>query len=157
METGTATDNLRVLRRRPLANADLVPTLLNAPAVQQRIGLSTVETLSIKRLLSGDGVDEYVSVIVDRANSLATDDCARRRSLARAVAVAESMLQQCNLVLADALARRDAETAAMVDRALSSATRRFTQLVDALQVESNGGRRSVLVVGQAQQVNVRAA
>jgi len=158
METAAIADNVRHLPQRQLALSDAA-SLVPAPPVpcERRIGLSGVEVRTVNRLLSGSGADEYVGVVIDRANSFATDDGARRRSLARAAGIAEAMLQELNLAFIDAVSRRDFPTVAMLDRVTNSATRRYTHLVEALQAEANGGRRPVLVVGQANTVSLHGA
>jgi hypothetical protein len=54
------------------------------------------------------------------------------------------------------LAQRDELGANLLDKLLTSASKRFTLLMDELRAESQGGRRSVLVVGAAQHVHVEA-
>jgi hypothetical protein len=134
-------------------------TVSPIPALPQtRVGLNAVERLAAGGLLEGEGAAEFLDLVKDRATAFTayTADSGRR-SLARAVAVAEAQLQSISARLAVCIAVRDLETARVLDRILSSASRRYCQLMEALQSEAHRGKRLVLVVGNASQVNVSAS
>jgi len=125
------------------------------PAEPPRLALSRAEQVAVTRLVADDDatITQHVS---ERATALASDGATRRRSLAKATAVAEAQLAQMTALLADALARRDENAVVLLDRALRGTTKRFCLLVEALRADVNGGRRSVVVVGQADTVHVDA-
>jgi len=124
------------------------------PRLQPRIGFTALERLAVTRLLGNEGLAEIAE---ERCTAYFADAAARLRSLSRAVAIAESQMAQFALALADAVRRGDPTAARLTERASTAATRRFVLLVDQLRIESQGGRRPVVVVGVAGQVVVSAA
>lgn len=111
-----------------------------------------------------DGADDAVLHVQQRAAALAGDaaDAAggpavRRRSLAKAVAIAEAQLSQLHLLLAVAVAKKDSAAVALVDRALTGAAKRFAILMDALRADEQRHQRPVVVVGAANAVNFGGA
>lgn len=106
----------------------------------------------------GDGVVLHVQ---QRGAALAGDavdgtggSAVRRRSLAKAVAVAEAQLSQLHVLLAVAVAKKDRTAVAVVDRALTGAAKRFAILMDALRADEQRHQQPVIVVGAAQAVNI---
>jgi hypothetical protein len=122
-----------------------------------RLALSPVETASVTQLLAG-GEEALLDHVRARAGAFvsADGDGVRLRSLARAAALAEVQMGQMSALLSAALSQRDEPGAKLLDKLLTSATKRFTMLMDELRAERQGGRRSVLVVGAAQHVHVGA-
>lgn len=91
--------------------------------------------------------------VAQRAAALATDEdgSVRRRSLARMLAIQETLSSQLTCLLAAAVARRDADAVKLLDKAVTDCVARFRQ---ELRAEAVGGRRSVIQVGIAQNVTV---
>lgn len=105
-----------------------------------------------------DGEEAMLDHVRARAGAFASaeGDGVRLRSLARSAALAEVQMGQLSALLSATLAQRDELGAKLLDKLLTSATKRFTLLMDELRAERQGGRRSVLVVGAAQHVHVGA-
>lgn len=124
------------------------------------LALTETEELAVRGLVSGGG-DEVVAFVQQRAAALAGDaadgpggPAVRRRSLAKAVAIAEAQLSQLHALLAVAVAKKDVAAVAVVDRALTGAAKRFAILMDALRADEQRHQRPVVVVGAAQAVNI---
>jgi hypothetical protein len=124
-------------------------------AVQRvpKVALTAVERIAVTRLVTGDP-EPVVAHAVDRASALSTDESCRRRTLAKALAIADTQAQQFSAALVDAVAKRDDDAARMLDRLLKGATRRVCWLSEALMADFAGGKKSVLVIGRAEQVTV---
>ena len=56
-------------------------------------------------------------------------------------------MSQFSTLLADAVARRDADATKLLDRALNGATTRFTLLLNQLQSDFSGGKKAAVQVG----------
>jgi len=126
--------------------------------IEPSLALNPVERMAVSELLTGDA-RSLVAHVAQRATALASDDgpLVLRRSLARAVAVAEAQMHELSALLAAAVAKRDESGAKLLERQVNSATQRFRLLADQLLATFQGGRRSVLVVGQAgSQVSITA-
>ncbi len=138
--------------------AGLVSAHATRPA--PALALSATEELAVRELVS-DGADDVVLHVQQRAAALAGDAAdgtgalaVRRRSLTRAVAIAEAQLAQLHVLLAVAVAKKDSAAVAAVDRALTGATKRFAILMDALRADEQRHQRPVVVVGAANAVNI---
>lgn len=120
-----------------------------------RLGLTAVERKAVQELVPGAS-RETAAFVAERAAALATDEdgSVRRRSLAKALALQEALSAQLTAVLAAAVSRRDEPAVKLVDRALTGATSRFRLLTEELRAEMTGGRRAVVQVGIAQNVNI---
>jgi hypothetical protein len=141
------------------SNVRELPTRQNAcaEAPVPRLALSPIEAFSVTQLLA-NGEEAVLEHVRARAGAFASadGDGVRLRSLARATAIAEAQMAQLSALLSATLGQRDETTAKLLDKFLTSTTRRFTMLMDELRAERQGGRRSVLVVGAAQHVHVGA-
>ncbi len=112
------------------------------------------------RELVSEGGDAVVLHVQHRAAALAGDSVdgtggphVRRRSLAKAVAIAEAQLVQLHALLAIAVAKKDPAAVAVVDRALTGSAKRFAILMDALRADEQRHQRPVVVVGAVYAVN----
>lgn len=117
-----------------------------APAAQPapRPGLNDFERRAVTGLVTGPGED-MVRYTADRAAAYASGDAdVRRRALARAAAVQDVLGQELTALLSAAVARRDAQGVALLDRALNSANLRHRRLLEALRAESAPTRRVVM-------------
>lgn len=63
-------------------------------------------------------------------------------------------MAQLNFLLVSSVARKDADATKLLDRALNGATSRFALLVAELRADHASGRRTVVQVGIANNVNV---
>lgn len=99
---------------------------------------------------------ETAAFVAERAAALAAepDGAVRKRSLAKMLAIQEALSAQLTALLAAAVARRDEAAVKLLDRALNGAVSRFRMLTEELRAEMSGGRRAVVQVGIAQNVNV---
>lgn len=142
-----------------VSNVTPLPVRSHAPVEQplQGLAFSELERAAMTGLVNG-GEAQVLEHAKARAAAFTGADGAkvRMRSLARAVAVAETQMNELNALLLKVLMNRDFTAAKAVSACARDATRRFVTLMDELRVESQGGRRAVLVVGAAQ-VNVTAA
>ncbi len=108
------------------------------------MALSAAEKSSVVQLVRG-GEEAVVEHVRQRATALSSGDGGvRRRSLARAAAVQEALVQELSALLGSAIARRD-PAVGMLDRALTSATARYRSLLDQLRSESAPGRRGMVM------------
>jgi hypothetical protein len=143
-----------------VSNVKAFPVKQRAPADEPVEGLAFTEfeRRAVTGLVNG-GEARVLEHAKARAAAFTRPDGAqvRIRSLARAVAVAETQMNEFNALLVKVLMNRDFAAAKLVNVCARDATRRFVTLMDELRVESQGGRRAVLVVGAAAQVNVTAA
>jgi hypothetical protein len=124
------------------------------------LALSAVEELAVTEL-ADDAANELLALVRRRATALAGDAVdgtsgasVRRRSLAKAAAIAEAQLQQFEALLAGAVARKDSATLVLLDRAATGAAKRFALLMDALRADEQKYQRPVVVVGAANAVNI---
>ena len=122
---------------------------------EARLGLTSTERKAVEELLTGSR-RETADFVAQRAAALATDEngSVRRRSLAKMLAIQETLSSQLTYLLAAAVARRDDVAVKLLDRALNGAVSRFTKLTEELRAEMTGGRRALVQVGVAQQVNI---
>jgi len=129
-----------------ITTTNITPLPVRSPSVsRERLALSAVEQAAVTRLVAGDS-SVVVGRVSERAAALASDEDCRRRSIAKALAVAEAQLAQLSAALVDAVARRDERAVQMIDRVVTSATKRVTMLSDELRTDFAGGRRhSVLI------------
>lgn len=99
-------------------------------------------------MTSGDAAP-VLRHVEERSAALATGDSAvRRRCLAKASAMQETIAQQLSALLVTAVARRDENAVILLDRALNSAAVRYRQLMEQLRVESVAVRKvSVMAKG----------
>jgi hypothetical protein len=105
------------------------------------LDLSFFERRAVTGLISenGEEMEEYVA---ERAAGYASGDGGvRRRSLARAAAVQEALVQELTALLSAVIARRDDRAAMLLDKALNSATNRYRVLLEQLRTESVPTRR----------------
>ena len=114
-----------------------------------------MERRAVEELVTGAN-GETAAFVAERAAALDADPdgSVRRRSLAKMLAIQEALSAQLTCLLAAAVARRDDAAVKLLDRALSGATSRFRLLTEELRAEMTGGRRAVVQVGIAQNVNV---
>lgn len=142
-----------------VTNVTPFPVKSHAPVEQpvQRLAFTELERAAMTGVVNG-GEAQVLEHAKVRAAAFTSADGAqvRLRSLARAVTVAETQMNEFNALLLKVLMNRDFAAAKAVNACARDATRRFVSLMDELRVESQGGRRAVLVVGAAQ-VNVTAA
>lgn len=122
---------------------------------EARLGLTAVERRAVEELVTGAN-GKTAAFVAQRAAALAGDESSavRRRSLAKALALQESLSAQLTALLAAAVARRDEAAVKLLDRALTGAVNRFTKLTEELRAEMTGGRRALVQVGVAQQVTI---
>jgi hypothetical protein len=120
-----------------------------------RLGLTATERIAVERLVTG-APGMTADFVAQRAAALATDGdgSVRRRSLAKLLALQEVLSSQLTALLAAAVARRDDTAVKLLDRALTGAVNRFTKLTEELRAEQTGGRRALVQVGIAQNVNI---
>lgn len=142
-----------------VSNVKVFPVKQLAPVEQpvQGLAFTELERRAVTGLVNG-GEAQVVEHAKSRAAAFTSPDGAqvRLRSLARAVAIAETQMNEFNALLLKVLMKRDFTAAKAVNACARDATRRFVTLMDELRVESQGGRRTVVMVGAAQ-VNVTAA
>jgi hypothetical protein len=122
---------------------------------EARLGLTAVERRAVEELVTGSN-GETAAFVAERAAALAADQdgSVRKRSLAKMVALHEAQGSQFAALLAAAVARRDEPAVKLLDRALNGAVSRFRMLTEELRAEMTGGRRAVVQVGIAQNVNI---
>lgn len=122
---------------------------------EARLGLTAVERRAVEELVTG-ARGETADFVAQRAAALAADEdgSVRRRSLAKALTLQESLSAQLTCLLAAAVSRRDEPAVKLLDRALNGAVSRFRMLTEELRAEMTGGRRAVVQVGIAQNVNI---
>ncbi|MFT3840778.1 MAG: hypothetical protein QM723_27555 [Myxococcaceae bacterium] len=123
---------------------------------EARLGLTAVERRAVEELLKGGTPGVNADFVAERAGALAADPdgAVRRRSLAKMLAVQEALGSQLTCLLAAAVARRDDAAVKLLDRAVTGAVSRFSKLTEELRAEAVGGRRAVVQVGIAQNVNI---
>lgn len=122
---------------------------------EARLGLTAVERQAVEELVSGScGIT--ADFVAQRAAALATDEdgSVRRRSLAKALAIQETLSSQLTTLLAASVARRDEVAVKLLDKAVTGAVSRFRLLTEELRAEAVGGRRAVIQVGIAQNLTV---
>jgi hypothetical protein len=97
----------------------------------RRVGLTALEQLGTGLLFDGAPPNELRSWLVDIATALAGSDAngARARLLARSLASARAQVATLEAMVAERLAERDAVGLALVDRALTNASRRLVALL----------------------------
>jgi hypothetical protein len=143
-----------------ITNVTPFPVKQHAPVDHpvQGLAFTELERRAVTGLVKGDEA-QVLEHAKSRAAAFTGPDGAqvRIRSLARAVAIAETQMNEFNALLVKVLMNRDFTAAKVVNVCARDATRRFVTLADELRVECQGGRRAVLVVGAAAQVNVTAA
>jgi hypothetical protein len=120
-----------------------------------RLLLAPVESAAASRLIKGDS-SRVVLLTERRAAAFAGEKSgeSRKRSLARALAIAETLLHQYSAVQEQVTRTNNINNAVAFGKIVSGATDRYVKLVDALRTEEQGGKRSVVVVGRADAVNV---
>jgi len=125
------------------------------PAHPSRVGLTETERRAVTALVAEDGCGDVLAHVVSRATALAGPDgpAVRRRSISKAVAGLETQLAQLNLLLAEAVVRRDADAVALIDRAATGITKRLCSLLQEHRFDETRGVRSV-VVGMANHVTI---
>ena len=129
------------------------PSALNLS--EARLGLTAVERQAVGELVTvSRGIT--ADFVAQRAAALATDadGSVRRRSLAKMLAIQETLSSQLTALLAASVARRDADAVKLLDKAVTGAISRFRLLTEELRAEAVGGRRAVIQVGIAQNVTV---
>lgn len=124
-------------------------------AGKPRLGLSWLDQLAVGAFTTGD-TRELIEHARGLAESLAGPDRdgSRLRLLSRAVAEARVHEQVLIALLADRLAKRDPGVD-LVERVLRGVTKRLALLSEQHRVECSGGRRTVVMVGHADNVDVR--
>ena len=111
--------------------------------------LTDIETAAVTTLVDG-GEAALATFVRDRGAALAGNDGAgvRSRSISKALAIAETQASQIQLLLAQAIARRDVDAASMLDRMATGAVKRLAILCEQHRAEESKGHRPVVVVGQ---------
>lgn len=150
-----AVESLRVVHP-PLPAAPAETTAL-APAVL--LGLLGVERAAVVAMVAdGDG-SGTAHVTQVRATAFASDDgvSVRRRSLAKALAVAEQQMMQLSALFAAAVAQGKLDVLGTLDKAATGATRRFVLLADALRADEERNRRPAVFIAAANAVTIGGA
>jgi hypothetical protein len=125
------------------------------PLPRARIGLVSLERLGSELLFDGTAGGEIREWLVDMATVLAGNDAngARIRLLARSLASARAQVAVLEAMVAERVAERDPAGLALVDRALTNASRRLVTLI-AEHRRTHAPERPVVVAVEHAHVNV---
>lgn len=133
----------------------------SARAREPSLGLSWVDSMAATALVEGTAVElaEFLELVRNCAQSLVSDDAigARRRLLARELAIAKFTLDATTASIGRRMRANDATGAMLADRLATSAARRLALLAAALRAETAPERRpSVVAIGIVDHVTVEA-
>ena len=148
------------MRPSPTELLQLVPPIEPAPpAVPSRVALTETEQRAVVSMVGRDCGAAVIEHVVSRATALASADgpAVRRRSISKAIAILDAQLAQLSLLMSEAVARRDFDAVAVLDRAATGVTKRLCGLLQEHRFEETRGIRSAVVVGIANNVTVGAA
>ena len=145
--------DLRLVREGP------APAPSRAPG--QRLGLSWLDKQATTALVEGDATDlaELVELVCGCAEALAGDDAnaARRRLLAREIAIAKATLDVLTSSIGDRVRAGDERGALLADRLATSAARRLAILAAEHRATCAAEKwQAVVAIGHADVVHVEA-
>jgi hypothetical protein len=120
------------------------------------LGLPQLDQLALSSFITGGAV-ELVEHARDLAGSLAAPDgdTARRRTIARALAVTRSQMDLVDAAMGEAMGRRDFEAVKALTKLADSMTRRLRMLLDEHRIELGRDRPVQMFVAHADTVTVR--
>ena len=147
------------MRPIPTEFLQLVPPVEPAPPSASRLALNETERRAVVAMVGRDCGAAVIEHVVSRATALASADgpAVRRRSISKGIAILETQLGQLNLLMSEAVAKRDFDTVSVLDRAATGVTKRLCLLLQEHRFEETRGLRSAVVVGIANNVTVGAA
>jgi hypothetical protein len=127
----------------------------------QRLGLSWLDRQATTALVEGDATDlaELVELARGCAEALAGEDAngARRRLLAREIAMAKATLDLLTASIGDRVRAGDGRGALLADRLATSATRRLAILAAEHRATcASEKRQAIVAIGHADVVHVEA-
>jgi hypothetical protein len=128
------------------------------PPAARQLGLDVLDRMAAVTFASG-AVQELVDWATNSARSLVGPDRneARMRLLARAIAATRAQMLCLEQLLGQRVNVRDVRGAELVDKILTSTTRRLAALLAEHRAACSAGQRAVVVgVGHAERVTIKA-